>query len=231
MSWRLMLVSMLVLLGLVGCRPLVGRADLGLPIGAQAEPANDEGWATEAEPAPIPVSVPAGGFVTEVAPGPVIVAEAPSTRPYLLDTGDTVRIFVYGQPNLSRNYTVDGAGFVSLPLVGTVKARAGTTYDLAGTITRRLAAKYVRDPEVSIEIARYRPFFILGEVRNGGQYPFVYGMTARTAVAVAGGYSPRANEHKVRITRVEGGDLVTRVYSADAEVRPGDTIYVEERWF
>ncbi len=176
-----------------------------------------------------------GGFVTRVfwaGEGEDATIGPPvAERPYALDTGDRIRIFVYGQPNLSRTYRVDAAGFVALPLIGPVRARGATVYALKRHIARKLAREFVRDPEVSVEVVERRPFFILGEVRNAGQYPFVPGMSVRTAVAIAGGYSPRANERKVKITRIEEGRRVTRTLPADAEVRPGDTIYVPERWF
>lgn len=160
---------------------------------------------------------------------PQIVADV--DPPYLLDAGDKVRVFIYGQPNLSRIYMVDGGGFISVPLIGAVKARGETTYDLERAITVQLAAKYVRDPRVSIEIAQHRPFYILGEVRSAGQYPYVSGMTVETAVAIAGGYSERANERKVQISRRVNGNVERMLVSPDTVVMPGDTIHVRERFF
>lgn len=160
---------------------------------------------------------------------PQIVADV--DPPYLLDAGDKVRVFIYGQPNLSRIYTVDGGGFISVPLIGAVKARGESTYDLERAITVQLAAKYVRDPRVSIEIGQYRPFYILGEVRSAGQYPYVNGMTVETAVAIAGGYSERANERKVQISRRINGAIERMLVPPDSVVMPGDTIYVRERFF
>ena len=160
---------------------------------------------------------------------PQIVADV--DPPYLLDAGDKVRVFIYGQPNLSRVYAVDGGGFISVPLIGAVKARGESTYDLERAITVQLAAKYVRDPRVSVEIAQYRPFYILGEVRSAGQYPYVNGMTVETAVAIAGGYSERANERKVQISRRVNGSVERMLVPPDTVVLPGDTIYVRERFF
>ena len=151
--------------------------------------------------------------------------------PYLLDSGDRIRVFVYGQPNLSRVYAVDGGGFISLPLIGAVKARAETTFDLERAITVQLGAKYVKDPKVSVEVAIYRPFFILGEVRAAGQYAFVSGMTVQTAVAIAGGYSERASSRKVVITRRVNGVIEKLRVDPDMPVSPGDTIHIEERFF
>ena len=156
---------------------------------------------------------------------------ADTDAPYMLDSGDRIRIFVYGQPNLSRIYTIDGAGFVSMPLIGAVKTRGETTFDLERAVTVQLGAKYVRDPKVSVEVAAYRPFYILGEVRTSGQYPYVNGMTVQTAVAIAGGYSERASERKVIVTRRVNGVTEKLRGNSDMPVLPGDTIHVPERYF
>jgi polysaccharide export outer membrane protein len=150
---------------------------------------------------------------------------------YKLDTGDRLRIFVYGQPNLSRLYVVDQSGRISVPLIGAVRARGLSTYQLEGAIKKRLALQYVRDPVVNIDVQQNRPFFILGEVRNAGQYPYVTGMTIEMAVATAGGYSERANERKARLSRRVGGVTHTSDAAPDTEIVPGDTIYVYERYF
>ncbi len=131
--------------------------------------------------------------------GPKAVAD--TDGPYLLDSGDRLRIFVYGQPNLSRSYTVDHAGRITVPLIGEVHARGLTTSALERTIKSRLGSQYVRDPQVTVDILQNRPFFILGEVRNAGQYPYVSGMTIETAVAIAGGYSERASTKRFRLSR------------------------------
>jgi polysaccharide export outer membrane protein len=149
---------------------------------------------------------------------------------YTLDTGDRLRIFVYGQPNLSRIYPVDQGGSISVPLIGPVKARGLTSQRLAHVIRNRLAAQYVKDPEITVDIAQHRPFYVLGEVCNAGQFPYAGGLTVRSAVAIAGGFSERANERIVQITRRTGG--TTEKFDAPDEfvIQPGDTIYVYERF-
>ena len=161
--------------------------------------------------------------------GPRAVAE--SDGPYLLDTGDRLRVFVYGQPNLSRGYTVDHAGTITVPLIGEVKARGLTTVALEGAIRSRLGTQYVRDPQVTVDIQQNRPFFILGEVRTAGQYPYVSGMTVETAVAIAGGYSERASLSKFRISRRINGLVEVIEAPSDYVVQPGDTVTVFERFF
>ena len=135
------------------------------------------------------------------------------------------------QPNLSRTYSVDDGGFISVPLIGTVRARNMTTHALERSIGDLLAADYVRDPRVSIEISQYRPFFILGEVRRAGQYPFVSTMTVQTAVAIAGGFSERAHEKSVKLTRTVNGYRTIVEVAPLEPVYPGDTIHVRERFF
>lgn len=150
--------------------------------------------------------------------------------PYLLDTGDRLRIFVYGQPNLSRVYVVDQSGKISVPLIGNIAARGLTTDGLTRVIARKLGAEYVRDPQVTVDVQQNRPFFIFGEVRNGGQFPYVSGMTVETAVAIAGGFSERASTRSFRISRRVDG--MTEVFEAPAYyvLKPGDTVFVYERF-
>ncbi|MCB1514269.1 MAG: polysaccharide export protein [Hyphomicrobiaceae bacterium] len=161
-------------------------------------------------------------------PGPQAVAD--SDGPYLLDSGDRLRVFVYGQPNLSRIYTVDHGGMITVPLIGAVKARGLSTFDLEGVIRRRLGAEYVRNPQVTVDVQQNRPFFILGEVRNSGQYPYVSGMTVQTAIAIAGGYTERASDRTFRITRRVNGYVEQVEAPSDYVVKPGDTIFVYERF-
>lgn len=160
--------------------------------------------------------------------GPKAVAD--TDGPYLLDTGDRLRIFVYGQPNLSRLYIVDHDGKIAIPLIGGLNARGKTTSELQGIIRARLGAEFVKDPHVTVDVQQNRPFFILGEVRNAGQYPYVSGMTVETAIAIAGGYSERASERKFRITRRVNGFVEQIEAPGDYVVKPGDTVYVFERF-
>lgn len=149
---------------------------------------------------------------------------------YVLDTGDRLRVFVYGQPNLSRIYPLDQSGHIAVPLIGAVKARGLTSQRLAHVIRNRLASQYVKDPQITIDIAQYRPFYVLGEVRNAGQYPYAGGLTVRSAVAIAGGFSERADERVVQITRRTGGMTEKIDVPDEFVIQPGDTIYVYERF-
>ncbi|HZD89206.1 MAG TPA: polysaccharide biosynthesis/export family protein [Pseudolabrys sp.] len=158
-------------------------------------------------------------------------AYAPAERPYTLDSGDKLRIVVFGQAGISGDYLVDAGGQVTLPLVGSVPARGHSTKALSQMIAERLKQGYVRDPHVTVSIASYRPFFILGEVTNPGQYPFVPNMTAESAVAIAGGFSPRAKKGTVQLTRNMGGQQIHEQVPLGYPLQPGDTVVVKERWF
>lgn len=163
-------------------------------------------------------------------PAPAAFHEA-VMRPYLLDSGDRLRITVFEQEGLTNVYSVDQAGYISFPLVGAVPARGNTTGQLEAVIAQRLRAGFLRDPDVSVEVDRYRPIFVMGEVGGAGQYSYVPGMTVQKAIAVAGGFSERAQQADVDVTRVVNGKVLTgRVLTSDP-LLPGDTIYVRERLF
>ncbi len=151
--------------------------------------------------------------------------------PYTLASGDRLRIIVFGQENLSNIYAVDGSGRIVMPLIEAIPVAGMTTSQAARAIEARLRGGFLREPKVTVEIEAYRPFFILGEVTNSGQFPFVNGMTVQTAVAIAGGFSPRAARSYAELTRVTGDGIVTASVPITYPVRPGDTIVIKERWF
>jgi Polysaccharide biosynthesis/export protein/SLBB domain len=171
-------------------------------------------------------------MVTHIERDPEVIAAVPAAfSAYTLDSGDKVRVFVYGQPNLSHIYPVDAAGAIAVPLIGSVRARGTTTVGLGQSIAARLGSSVVKDPQVSVELALARPFYILGEVRASGPYAFEPGLTLEAAVAVAGGFSSRANQRQARLTRrVDGVPTEIRALMNEP-IRPGDTITIEERWF
>jgi polysaccharide export outer membrane protein len=158
-------------------------------------------------------------------------APAAAQPAYTLDAGDKLRVVVFGQDGITNSYIVGADGNVNLPLVGAVPARGVTTAQLSQMISERLKQGYVREPHVSVEVETYRPFFILGEVTTPGQYPYVANMTAETAVAIAGGFSPRADKRKIELTRNAPGQTFKGDVPLSYPVRPGDTIQVKERWF
>ncbi len=149
--------------------------------------------------------------------------------PYRLDSGDKLRITVFEQASLTNTYSVDQSGHVTMPLVGSIPARGATTQELAGRIAGELRRGFLRNPDVSVEVDTYRPFFIMGEVRNPGQYTYVNGLTAQTAIAIAGGYTARASEGTVEITRTINGAVTVGVVPVTDPVRPGDVIRIGQR--
>ena len=163
--------------------------------------------------------------------GPQPVMMEPEETGYTLDSGDKLRVVVFGQEGLSASYAVDTGGSITMPLIGAVPARGRTPSELQLAIAAKLKQGYVREPHVAVEVEGYRPFFILGEVTLPGQYPYVANMTIETAVAIAGGYTPRAHKRSIEISRPVAGMTEKRVVSPNYPVRPGDTIQIAERWF
>lgn len=151
--------------------------------------------------------------------------------PYRLDTGDQLRIIVFGQADITNTYTVDKAGMISMPLIGQVPARGRTPVEVEANIAAKLRAGYLRRPDVSVEVDRYRPIFVMGEVTASGQYAYVAGQTVQAAIATAGGFTPRANEYTVKVTRSFAGRIETGMLKMTDPVMPGDTIYVGQRFF
>jgi polysaccharide biosynthesis/export protein len=150
---------------------------------------------------------------------------------YRLATGDRLRILVFGQESLSNTYTVDPSGRIAFPLIGTVPARNLTTAELETALASRLRGGFLREPQVSVEVDQFRPFFILGEVNAAGQFPFVNGATIQSAVAIAGGFGPRAARTYAELTRSVNGEMVTANVPINFPLRPGDTVVVKERYF
>ncbi|WP_438275146.1 polysaccharide biosynthesis/export family protein [Nitrobacter sp.] len=166
---------------------------------------------------------------------PVVYAAAPPPvvhdPAYRLDAGDRLRIVVYGQEGLTNTYLVDAGGSITMPLIGAVTARGRTPSELSAAIAARLRNGYIREPYVAAEVEAYRPFFILGEVAAPGQYPFVPNMTVESAVAIAGGFSPRARRDRVTVTHTDARGTVRLVVPTATLLSPGDTVLVDERWF
>ncbi len=169
------------------------------------------------------------------APTPVAYAAAPMPAAhdaaYQLDAGDRLRVVVYGQEGLTNTYAIDAGGSITMPLIGAVPARGRTPAGLASEITAKLRNGYIREPSVAVEIESYRPFFILGEVAAPGQYPYVPNMSVESAVAIAGGFSPRARRDRVTLTHTDGSGSMRMVVPLGTALGPGDTVLVGERWF
>jgi polysaccharide biosynthesis/export protein len=173
-----------------------------------------------------PAAVVVAAPVAYVEPLPVRYDAA-----YHLDAGDRLRVVVYGQEGLTNTYAIDAGGSITMPLIGSVPARGRTTAGLAAQISAKLRAGFIRDPSVAVEIEAYRPFFILGEVAAPGQYPYVPNMTVESAVAIAGGFSPRARRDSVTVTHTDASGTARFIVPPGSPIGPGDTVLVSERWF
>jgi polysaccharide export outer membrane protein len=157
--------------------------------------------------------------------------EAPP-GPYLLGPGDSLTLRVYDQPQLSGAFQIDDSGMIDLPLLGLVPAAGLTSAALVASIAADLRTKnLILSASVAVEIAKYRPFYILGEVNAPGQYPYRPGMTVLTAISIAGGFTYRAEQDYAGVTRDTGSLPAQYRASTFAIVQPGDVITVFERRF
>ncbi len=150
---------------------------------------------------------------------------------YRLGAGDKINIRVLGEQDLTGEYTVDPSGNISLPYVPSLQVAGQTPAEVEKRITARLKQGYIRDPQVAVQIATLRPFYITGEVTASGSFPYQPGMTAQNAIILAGGYSPRANRNHVMLTRRTARGMVTYKVPLSTQIYPGDIVYVRERWF
>jgi polysaccharide biosynthesis/export protein len=242
-AFQLPIIAAMVALVLSGCMRMDGPAAI-----AQAPGDLDSFAYGTVHPAPHPAVADArkGGAIGALRnafaaapqsydppPAPVAYA-APMPAPmrhdtgYRLDAGDKLRVVVYGQEGLTNTYAIDAGGTITMPLIGQVPARGRTQAALAAEIGARLRRGYIREPSVAVEIETYRPFFILGEVAAPGQYPYVPNMTVESAIAIAGGFSPRAKRDMVTLTHT---DAARYEVPLGTSLGPGDTVLVGERWF
>jgi polysaccharide export outer membrane protein len=172
-------------------------------------------------PPPLPVAAPAppGGPSSEL-----------STSSYRLGSGDRVRVIIFRHEDLSGEFALDGAGNFAMPLIGEVQAYGLTTRELEQRIADKLKEGYLVDPQVSVEVLNYRPFYILGEVKSPGSYQYVNGMTVLNGVALAGGFTYRAKQNDFLLQR-GGSNTASRPVGGDTPILPGDIITVQERFF
>jgi polysaccharide export outer membrane protein len=163
------------------------------------------------------------------APGGPPPAELNASS-YRLGSGDRVRVIVFRHEDLSGEFALDGAGNFAMPLIGEVQAYGLTTRELEQRIAGQLQDGYLVDPQISVEVLNYRPFYILGEVRQPGSYQFVNGMTVLNAVALAGGFTYRAKQNDF-LLQLGGSNTAGREVAGDTPILPGDIVTVQERFF
>ncbi|MBC2665222.1 polysaccharide export protein [Novosphingobium flavum] len=152
---------------------------------------------------------------------------------YHVAAGDKLRVTVFGEPTLTGEYAVGVGGDLALPLIDAIPAGGSTPRQLAQTITTALkTGGYVLDPRVSVEILLHRPFYILGEVKNPGEYPYSGDLTFEQAVARAGGFTARANRRTVTLRRQNSSEQQRiKLGGVALKIAPGDTITVNESFF
>ena len=151
---------------------------------------------------------------------------------YVLGNGDHVHVTVFGQKEMTGDYQVDGQGRIAFPLIGQVQAGGMSTGQLQQKIAAALTPDYIKDPHVSVEVLTYRPFYVIGEVTKPGSYPYVSGMTALNAIALAGGFTYRADQDTFEVTRyAKSGTSQHLKVKPDTPVQPGDVITVDESIF
>jgi len=151
---------------------------------------------------------------------------------YRLGPNDRTRITVFGQPNLTGEFMLDGNGAVAFPLIGNINANGMTPRELQQAIAGKLDPDYLHNPSVSVEVLTRRPFYVLGEVQKPGNYPYITDITALNAVAMAGGYTYRAKTTEFYVKRLDkDGRMVRVVAKPETIIRPGDTLEVRERYF
>lgn len=151
--------------------------------------------------------------------------------PYLLGAGDTLQIVIFGETDLSGTYRISDSGMVAMPLVGLVAADGLSIDQFQKRLIERLQTTALKSPNVTISVNEYRPFFILGEVKTPGLYPYVPNMTVLTSVAIAGGFTDRASQNEISVSRPAGGKAIEARAWLESRVLPGDVVYVYERHF
>ena len=174
----------------------------------------------------LPVAACAGAY------SDLPIATASATDRYTLGPGDSIKVSVYGFDAMAGSYTVSDAGTISLPMVSTISVAGKSAPELETEIAAVLRARDLApNANVSVQVEKYRPFYILGEVQRPGQYPYVPGMTVLTAVSIAGGYTFRANKRVAGVERMTGSARSKARLDADSSIQPGDTIVIPEAWF
>jgi polysaccharide biosynthesis/export protein VpsN len=175
-----------------------------------------------------PVPVAATG--TDGAGGGAADTAAATEAVYRLASGDKVKVTVFNHPDLSGEFNLDGAGNFAVPLIGEIKANGLTSRELEQRIQDRFRDGYLVDPQVNVEVLNYRPFYILGEVKTPGSYPYQNNMTVLNAVALAGGFTYRAKQNGFLLQR-GGSNTAAAQVAGDHALLPGDIVTVQERFF
>jgi len=159
-----------------------------------------------------------------------LIRSAATTSPQL-QPGDKIKVTVFGEDRLSGEYEIDSAGYVSLPLAGTIKAAGLSKPEMEQALAKKFNSEYLRNPKVTVDIASFRPFYILGEVAKPGEYPYKNGLNVMSAMALAGGATYRAKQSTVQIQHVGEAGFKDYPLSPTIPVLPGDLVRIPQRYF
>ncbi|MDR3450379.1 MAG: polysaccharide export protein [Alphaproteobacteria bacterium] len=226
--FAVLLLATPVFAGAAGSAP---AAENGASVGVVApDTGNDDADATADVPTGVARPLPAPAKPAHAAAASSAAIATSGVRDYVLGVGDKLNITVFNEKDLSGEFEVSSTGIVSMPLIGDVQAAHHTVAEVQDTIAQKLGNGYMRNPHVSVEVANYRPFFILGEVMKPGSYNYVNGMSVITAVALAGGYTYRADKDDISVKHA-GSDAKEETVKETTTVLPGDVINVPERYF
>lgn len=155
-----------------------------------------------------------------------------SAAQYQLGSGDVIRISVHGEPDLSfEEIRLTDAGTFTFPFIGEVDANGKTAGQVRNLLVEKLKDGYLIDPRVSVSVVTYREFYISGEVKSPGGYPYQPGLTLDRAIALAGGLTERASTKRMTIVRGSQGSRAEEEANMNTLVRPGDTINIDEGFF
>lgn len=150
---------------------------------------------------------------------------------YRLGPGDHLMIVVFNEKDLSIDVRLTEAGTLSFPLLGEIRAQGMTVGMLNDYLTDQLKKGYLVNPRVYVSILEYRQLFVSGEVSKPGALPFQPGLTVRKAVALSGGFTPRASYTKIFIIHEDDPLGRPRPANLDTFLRPGDILTIEQSFF
>ena len=179
----------------------------------------------------IGASTPVGAEINTDQAQITQVPENYENEQYKVGSGDLLKITIFNQEELSGEYSINGTGQIALPLIGDINTKDLTVKQVEQGIANKLKPDYLLNPRVNVQVLNYRPFYILGEVKEPQSYPYVDGMTYLNAVAIAGGFTYRAKEDHVMVVRMKDPKKTQIRLNMDERVMPGDVIHIEERFF
>jgi protein involved in polysaccharide export with SLBB domain len=179
--------------------------------------------------APLGASVPDASVSAAAATAAAVNPPVPEFR---VGAGDKLKVNVFGEQTLTGEYVVDPSGSLAMPLAGSIPVAGATVREVENRIAAKLRGSFIKNPKVAVEIASFRPFYVIGEVTKPGEYPYRAGLNLLSAVAVAGGYTYRANTNRVMITRAGSAQEVAMdTRAGPIVINPGDVVRITERFF